>query len=133
MSDDDLPTIDFQKERDKRKGPPVDPRRLLRRNRDDGPYCRHAHFLVSQTKAEVECGDCKAKLDVWTVLRSLTSNHEHVWAALDAAKRERAAIEEEIKVLKKERSAWRKRPVKPKPEPVKLTLIDDESETQKPG
>lgn len=115
MSDDDLPTIDFLKERDKRKGPPVDPKRLLRRKRDDGPYCRHVHFLVSQTRAEVDCADCKARLDVWTVLRSLTSNHEHVWAA-----------------LKKERAALRKRPMK-KPEPVKLTLVDDEADTQRPG
>lgn len=133
MSDDETPTIDFLKEREKRKGPLVDPERLLRRKRDDGPYCRHSHFLVSQTKAEVECADCKARMDPWTVLRSLTSNHEHVWAALNAAKRERASIEAEIKVLKKERAEWRRRPPKPKPEPVKLTLVDDEAETQKPG
>ena len=132
MSDDDAP-IDFLKEREKRRGPPVDPKRLLRRKRDDGPYCRHSHFLVSQTKAIVECADCKAPVDVWAVLRSLTTDHEHVWAALAAAKHERQRIEEEIRVLKKERAAWRKRPVKPKPEPVKLTLIDDEAETQRPG
>lgn len=87
-----------------------EPSRVLRRRRDDGKrgFCRHRHFAVSMDEAEIECSDCKAALDPWTVLRQLATEHENLWVALSFAKNEKARLEADIKMLKEQRAKLRK-------------------------
>lgn len=79
MSDD---VIDLDAAR-KQVSAPYEPSRVLRRKRDGGrPWCPHKHYVVSMTEAEVECADCQAPLDPWTVLRSLATEQERLWVAV---------------------------------------------------
>jgi hypothetical protein len=85
-----------------------EPRRTLRRSgtRFSGPgrpFCMHRHYMVAMHEAIVECADCGAPLDVWTVVRSLTNDHERTWSALDMADDERGRLLAEIEILKRER------------------------------
>lgn len=105
MSDD---VIDLDAAR-KQVSAPYEPSRVLRRKRDGGrPWCPHKHYVVSMTEAEVECADCQAPLDPWTVLRSLATEQERLWVAVALERAESARLRADITMLKEARAKLRK-------------------------